>query len=127
MNLETFINNSPVKRDAHESLLLPNTQQGVKDVNCDVAFVWTMLWYFIALYVKLSCLDRKFFFRFNIHHAFFITNMYARSMHSKMFSINNAILNLLSKNILEIDWKFWLQIFGHKHELKKLLSELVLV
>lgn len=39
MNLETFINNSPVKRDAHESLLLPNTQQGVKVVNCDVAFV----------------------------------------------------------------------------------------
>lgn len=32
--------------------------------------------------------------------------MYARSMHSKLFSRNNVILNLLSKNILEIDWKF---------------------
>lgn len=30
----------------------------------------------------MSCLDRKFIFRFNIHHAIFL------------------------KNILEIDWKF---------------------
>lgn len=63
-----------------------------------------MIFYCIVRLIVL--LGPQIFFRFNIHHAFFLTNMYVRSMHSKMFSRNNVILNLLSKNILEIDWKF---------------------
>lgn len=56
------------------------------------------------MYVKLSCLDRKYFLDLVFTMHFF--NKHVRAIDAFLNGFNNVILNLLSKYILEIDWKF---------------------